>query len=361
MKPKSLFLTHTLGAFRKVQPLFFHAVFAVAWLALATLAQARDFRVNMLPNGTKFGCANCHVSAGGGGARNAFGNAVNARVTPGGAQQFWDAALAMADSDGDGFSNGTELGDPDGDRQNVGPSAAVTNPGSAASKPVVNTPPTFTSTPVTTASIGLPYSYQATATDAQNNTRTFSKTSGPSWLTVSAAGLASGTAPEGAAGSFEVIITVTDNGVPALSTNQTYNLTVSSSLAGWQALNFTLPAEAAIAAADQDPDGDGLPNLIEYALRKNPKQSDAFEVLDTPTFDGSGHMTFAVVTRDDDAKLMVTLEASGSVTLTSPEVVNPVITDGTAGDGLHTRTFTDTAVRTSTAARFGRLRFELLP
>jgi hypothetical protein len=95
--------------------------------------EARDFRVNQIPNGHVNSCANCHVSAGGGGTRNPFGNAVFAR-TGGSSAAFWSLALATLDSDGDGFTNGEELGDPDGDGQAV-PGAPVTNPGVAASRP----------------------------------------------------------------------------------------------------------------------------------------------------------------------------------------------------------------------------------
>lgn len=75
--------------------------------------QARDFRVNQIPNGQVFRCATCHVSAGGGGARNPFGQAVQA-ITGTSSRPFWSATLAAADSDGDGFSNGQELGDVEG-------------------------------------------------------------------------------------------------------------------------------------------------------------------------------------------------------------------------------------------------------
>lgn len=115
-------------------------------LAVAALdpvsALARDFRVGMMPNGTAFGCATCHNSASGGGSRNPFGQAVNARVSPGSRAAFWNAALAALDSDGDGFTNGEELGDPDGDGVAI-VGWKATNPGSAASKPV-NQPPSVT-------------------------------------------------------------------------------------------------------------------------------------------------------------------------------------------------------------------------
>jgi hypothetical protein len=104
----------------------------------ATHTQARNFRVAQVPNGNVFGCATCHFSAGGGGTRNVFGQAVGA-ITGSSSLPFWTAALATADSDGDGFTNGEELGDPEGDFTVI-PGAQITRPGDATSSPTV-TPP----------------------------------------------------------------------------------------------------------------------------------------------------------------------------------------------------------------------------
>lgn len=140
------------------------ALAGVAWLGAAPAA-ARDFRVLQLPNGNVFGCANCHVSAGGGGPRNPFGQAVES-ITGMSAVPFWSAALAALDSDGDGFSNGFELGDPEGDRTTI-PGWTVTNPGNAASKPA-NASPTVTLTAPadgTTVTAPAVLAVSATATD----------------------------------------------------------------------------------------------------------------------------------------------------------------------------------------------------
>ncbi len=77
-------------------------------------AQARGFRGGMVPNAVD-GCNTCHTT-GGGTPRNAFGVAVEELVSPGagGDEVFWGPELAALDSDGDGFTNGEELGDPDG-------------------------------------------------------------------------------------------------------------------------------------------------------------------------------------------------------------------------------------------------------
>ncbi|MBI4658894.1 MAG: CHRD domain-containing protein [Verrucomicrobia bacterium] len=101
---------------------------------------ARDFRVDMIPNGSTFSCANCHFSPFGGDARNPFGVDVSNIVGGFSPRPFWSPALAAKDSDGDGTSNGEELGDPDGDGVPT-PGVVVTNPGDATSKPPSNLPP----------------------------------------------------------------------------------------------------------------------------------------------------------------------------------------------------------------------------
>lgn len=54
-------------------------------------------------------------------------------MTPGGSEEFWGPALAKLDSDGDGFTNGQELQDPNGTWQHRQPNPGninlVTNPG----------------------------------------------------------------------------------------------------------------------------------------------------------------------------------------------------------------------------------------
>ena len=102
---------------------------------------ARSFRVSKIPHGNENACANCHVNPGGGGARTPFGEAVNSLVTPGGQENFWSPSLAAVDSDGDGYTNGQELQDPDGTWQPgqaaPGDPALVSNPGDPNSIPAV--------------------------------------------------------------------------------------------------------------------------------------------------------------------------------------------------------------------------------
>lgn len=318
---------------------------------------SRDFRVNQIPNGSRLGCAACHVSPSGGGARNAFGLAVGA-ITGSSNRAFWTATLAVQDSDGDGFSNGVELGDPEGDFTVI-PGWIPTNPGNPNSKPE-NQPPRITSVPVTAAFQGEPYQYPATASDPENTSLTFSKVSGPDWLTVAADGLVSGTPPDLTFGEFSVTLRVTDGGSPAKSADQTYTLTVAARFSGWQTRYFNLPAEAALAAALADPDEDGVPNFVEYALRRNPRVKDAPAVV-RPVFAPDGQISLTVRARRDDPKLRVRMEAAAEVTFAAPVTGN--LSETIPGDdGLQTLRFTD-PVKLGEAGntRFWRVRFELLP
>lgn len=107
----------------------------LVWIGVMPTVEARPWRPSQIPNGEVNNCANCHISPFGGGPRNAFGQAVELRVTPGSTMEFWDADLASEDSDEDGFTNGEELGDPDGDFADLGPASEVTLPGDPASHP----------------------------------------------------------------------------------------------------------------------------------------------------------------------------------------------------------------------------------
>lgn len=84
---------------------------AFALILLNTSAFSFAWRVDQLPNGNVYSCNNCH-SAGGGSSLNPFGEQV-ASIGLVTGNVDW-SALWDKDADGDGFTNGQELGDPNG-------------------------------------------------------------------------------------------------------------------------------------------------------------------------------------------------------------------------------------------------------
>lgn len=117
-----------------------HSIVLLGFLVLlagTTAASGRGCRPGLIPNGEKFSCLTCHIYPGG--PRNNFGLDVEFLVSPGSCAPFYDTALANLDSDGDGFTNGEELGDPDGiwraGDPDPGNPDAVTNPGESFSFP----------------------------------------------------------------------------------------------------------------------------------------------------------------------------------------------------------------------------------
>lgn len=119
---------------------------------VAEEGNARSKRVRQVPNGSAMSCNTCH-KAGGGSPLNSFGLEINANfLTAAGpaGNVLWGPELAALDADGDGASNGAELGDPDGtwvvgepdptaddrgDEDDASLAGEVFNPGDPASTP----------------------------------------------------------------------------------------------------------------------------------------------------------------------------------------------------------------------------------
>ena len=103
---------------------------------LSLPASALSSYVSGIPNGSTFNCSTCHLNPAGSGPRNAFGNAVFANRS--GGFPNWPV-LYVLDSDGDGLTNGYELGDPDGvwtrGQPNPTPTWRISRPGDAADPP----------------------------------------------------------------------------------------------------------------------------------------------------------------------------------------------------------------------------------
>lgn len=89
--------------------------FSIITLGIVNLAEARQFRVDQVPN-NEYDCGLCHQDGIGGADRNSFGQQVQQNLTSSGQEGDvqW-GEIYQLDADGDGFTNGEELGDPDGD------------------------------------------------------------------------------------------------------------------------------------------------------------------------------------------------------------------------------------------------------
>jgi len=124
-------------------------------------------------------------------------------------------------------------------------------------------PPAITSSLSVTATEGAPFSYQITAT---NTPTSFAATGLPSGLSIDATqGLISGTAT--VSGTIGLSASnLGGTGTAAL------NLSVETPYAIWQSQQFLTSnlANPQISSETADPAGDGIPNLMKYALDLNP-------------------------------------------------------------------------------------------
>jgi hypothetical protein len=92
----------------------------------------------------------------------------------------WSATFAAADLDGDGVTNGTELGDPDGDNVTT-PGVTVTNPGDPLSFAVqiTNRAPVFTTIGAKSVGEGETLSFDVAGSDEDGDTLTFTASNLP--------------------------------------------------------------------------------------------------------------------------------------------------------------------------------------
>jgi hypothetical protein len=140
--------------------------------------------------------------------------------------------------------------------------------------PIPNAAPYFLSDPIAKAGVtaGSPMSgsLAADAGDWEGDPLTYSKTSGPAWLTVASNGAVSGTPPTSAQGTNNFVVSVADGSGGTDTATLQINV-VAAPFELWKQENFT-PAQLAqpgVAGELDDPDRDGTPNLLEYALGMN--------------------------------------------------------------------------------------------
>ena len=155
----------------------------------------------------------------------------------------------------------------------------------------LTTVPVVTSAGTATATVGVPFSYQITAANAPTS---YSAAGQPAWLGVDAgSGLASGTPPQ-AASATSISIRATN---AAGTGYAVLKLTVQTAFTAWQNTYFTAAElnNPAISGPDASPAGDGISNLMKYALGLAPKVN-GVGGLPTVSFTTAGGSRFLTLT-----------------------------------------------------------------
>jgi len=227
----------------------------------------------------------------------------------------------------------------------------------------VNDAPTFASNPIVlSATADTAFTGQLTATDMDGgDTLTYSKVSGPAWLTVSSTGVLGGTPLLANVGANGFSVRVTD--AAGLSATAALNITVAAAnpdangngiLDAWEIANFG-NANAGSNPATEDPDGDGISNLMEYALDTNPLLANVSSIAhDQEPWEDNQYLRLTVPKNPAATNLTYSVETCGD--LVGWTSANTVIETNTAAE-LVAR---DDMSTTSAPRRFIRLRVSVI-
>jgi len=184
---------------------------------------------------------------------------------------------------------------------------------------------------------------------------TFSITGLPSWASFNTAtGVLTGTPPNGIGAPFALNVTATNGFSPAAT--QQLTLVVQETFSLWQALYFGTGANTpSVSGALAAPAGDGIPNLIKYALGANPF---------VPSARALPVGTLALDPNDSQPHLTLTasLDASATGITVAPQVSSDLVTwrsgagyteiaSDTTANGIRTVTFRDAMSSTATSPK----------
>ncbi len=125
-----------------------------------------------------------------------------------------------------------------------------------------------------------------------------------------------------------------------------------SGLADWRQTHFGTTANEGSAADSADPDADGRPNLLEYALGTDPTEADSGAPVAVAVQAGVLTLTFDHI---GDATLSYVIEASNDLATWTPAQTY------TGLSAAGTITYTDTVALSSTPRRFLRLEVATAP
>ncbi len=194
--------------------------------------------VSRIPNGATFSCVTCHGPSGP--PLNGFGSAFLSGGT------VWNASLAGRDSDGDGATNGRELGDPAGTwvAGAPNPPGPVTNPGDPASKPPSAVAPTITTQPRSlSVTAGANVAFWVVATGTAPLSYQWQK-DGANLASATTSSLSLSNVASANAGSYRVQVSNTAGSVTSAAATLTVNPAVVAPRITTQPLSQTVVAGA---------------------------------------------------------------------------------------------------------------------
>ena len=224
----------------------------------------------------------------------------------------------------------------------------------AATLTVVPPAPVITSALTATGTTGLPFSYQITATNSPSG---YASGILPSGLHLDpAAGLISGTAT--APGMTSVIICASNAGGIGRAN---LLITIQASYAGWKCRYFTTAQllDPTCSGDAATPGGDGIPNLMKYALNLNPWANGigGMPVSSILAIGGTNYLTLNYTENIYATDVSYIPEVSGDLKTwnSGPGFVSPVSVTPNA-DGMTETVIVQDLTPVVTAPRFIRLR-----
>ncbi len=158
--------------------------------------------------------------------------------------------------------------------------------------------------------------------------------------------------------SFTVNLGAPLVGSALLGAGQQATVSVLTAFGNWQVLNFT-PLEIAdvnTSGDNADPDGDGIRNLMEFALNTSPKTAGttALPTQAIQNIAGTNYLTLTFLRRVPALDLAYSVKTNGSLTGTWSANAVQVGAPVNNGNGTETVTFRDSAAASATS-RFLRL------
>ncbi len=219
---------------------------------------------------------------------------------------------------------------------------------------VVIGPPVITSTLTSTATAAFGFTYQIAAT---NSPASYAAMNLPGGLTINqTTGAISGTASASGTSAVTIsAINVAGAGRAVLA------LTIDNSFQAWQdqAFNSAQLANSAISADTASPAGDGITNLLKYALNLNPWTSGAtgMPVASLVTTGSGTYLQFTYTQAPADTDLTYTVQLSSDLQnwVSGTGYVVPVSIVNNGGGATETVTVQSTIPESGTAPQFMRL------